>query len=239
MSTVSICRIGIFYDGTYFIKACRYFYHDRGIGWLQFKPFHELIENYMREKEPNYTHHYVVYAAWFQGIYSPNQAAPEHLLKDRRLHDELMRAGIEPKFTTMSQPEPTEDEPKEKGVDVSLAIDAIQLALDRKIDVAVLVTGDGDFVPLARALTKHAITVTAAHFNHFDGQQPAYASQRLLAACKYNVNINDIERHHKSLFEGLFKQMDGQTPNQTQASNSHNPPAPSGVKTPSASRLSA
>lgn len=44
----------------------------------------------------------------------------------------------------------------EKGTDVALAVDALQTVLDDKIDVAVLVTGDGDFVPLARAMNKRA-----------------------------------------------------------------------------------
>ena len=42
-----LCRIGVFYDGSYFTYARRHFYFDRKLGWLDFKPFHSLIENSM------------------------------------------------------------------------------------------------------------------------------------------------------------------------------------------------
>jgi uncharacterized LabA/DUF88 family protein len=57
-----------------------------------------------------------------------------------------MHAGVEPKFMPMPQ-----SGHNEKGADVALAIDAMQIGLEGKIDIAVLVSGDGDFVPLARA----------------------------------------------------------------------------------------
>lgn len=36
--------------------------------------------------------------------------------------------------------------------------------MGQKIDVAALVTGDGDFVPLLRALNKQVVRVLAAYF---------------------------------------------------------------------------
>jgi uncharacterized LabA/DUF88 family protein len=47
----------------------------------------------------------------------------------------------------------------EKGIDVALAVDALQVGLGGTIDIAVLVTGDGDFVPLVRALNKQGVRV--------------------------------------------------------------------------------
>src|SRR5437899_969682 len=52
----------------------------------------------------------------------------------------------------------------EKGIDVALAVDALQVGLDGKIDIAVLVTGDGDFVPLVRALNKRGVRVLDVYF---------------------------------------------------------------------------
>jgi uncharacterized LabA/DUF88 family protein len=73
--------------------------------------------------------------------------------RDRRLHRDLMHAGVEPRYLPMSQTR------GEKGIDVALAVDALQVALDGKIDIAVLVSGDGDFVPLVRALNKQGVRV--------------------------------------------------------------------------------
>jgi hypothetical protein len=64
----SICRIGVFYDGSYFNYAQHYFYSDRKLGWLMFAPFHALVEEHVREKEQGFVRYRVVYSAWFQGL---------------------------------------------------------------------------------------------------------------------------------------------------------------------------
>jgi uncharacterized LabA/DUF88 family protein len=223
MDNTSICRIGVFYDGYYFDIGRKHLYRD--IGWLQFKPFHRLIENCIREKEPHYSQYHVVYAAWFQGMNSSDQVDEKQLKDDRRLCHDLMHAGIEPKFMPMPQ-----SGSNEKGTDVALAIDAMQLALDGKIDIAILVTGDGDFVPLVRALTKHAVRVMAAHLDYDDGQHKDFVNPRLLNACNYSLNINRIatDKHYGQLCNGLFARPDSRTPDQAWVTESQSVPVPSG-----------
>ena len=34
----AICRLGVFYDGTFFSIAWNYYYHERQLGWLRFDP---------------------------------------------------------------------------------------------------------------------------------------------------------------------------------------------------------
>src|SRR5215472_11836904 len=72
-SSNSICRIGVFYDGYFFVKAQRYYYHERDIGWLVFQPFHAFIEAFMAHKEQGYASYKVVYAAWHQGLYKSSK----------------------------------------------------------------------------------------------------------------------------------------------------------------------
>ena len=50
-SSNTICRIGVFYDGTFFAYAQRYFYRERNIGWLRFPPLHAFIEAFIARKE--------------------------------------------------------------------------------------------------------------------------------------------------------------------------------------------
>jgi len=216
----------VFYDGFYFTIARKRMYGD--LGWLQFKPFHKLLEGYVREKEPDYTQHHVVYAAWFQGIYASHQADEKQLKDDRRLYDDLMHSGIEPKLMPMPQ-----SASNEKGADVALAIDAVQVALDGKIDIAVLVTGDGDFVPLVRALMKHGVRVMAAHFARHNGDRNDFVNPRLLNACNYFLNVNNLERDkdHDVLFKGLFRRPDSYTLDQTQVLEIDSIPAPGGSTT--------
>src|SRR2546430_5584420 len=138
----AICRLGVFYDGSFFSYAQNYYYHERQVGWLRFPEFHQFLEKWIGLREQGFFASYkVVYAAWHQGLFTSKDATAEQLKRDRNRHHDLMHAGVEPKYLPMSQTH------GEKGVDVALAVDALQVGLGRMIDVAVLVTGDGDFVP--------------------------------------------------------------------------------------------
>ena len=139
----AICRLGVFYDGTFFTYAQNYYYHERQLGWLRFPEFHHFLEKWIGLREQEFASYKVVYAAWHQGLYTSKDATAEQLKRDRNRHHDLMHAGVEPKYLPMSQKH------GEKGVDVALAVDALQVGLGKMIDVAVLVTGDGDFVPLS------------------------------------------------------------------------------------------
>jgi uncharacterized LabA/DUF88 family protein len=81
----------------------------------------------------------------------------------------------------------------------------------------VLVTGDSDFVPLARALMKQGIRVMAAYFEYNDGEHRSFINERLVSGCNYALNINQTERDKdfKTLFKGLFRRAED---HKTQAS---------------------
>ncbi len=198
----SICRIGVFCDGSFFAYAQRYLYHERQLGWLSFQPLHAFFENFLGQKEQRYTGHKVVYASWHQGLFTTKNATDEQLRFDRNLYHDLMHAGIEPKYLPVSQQE------KEKGTDIAMAVDALQVGLDGKIDIAVLVTGDGDFVPLVRALNKQGIRVLAAYFEYDDGKgNKNFINERLLNSCNYAVDIIKLEndKDFKNSFKSLFR----------------------------------
>jgi uncharacterized LabA/DUF88 family protein len=198
----SICRIGTFYDGSFFAYAQRYYYHERDLGWLRFQPFHAFIESFLAQKEQGYASYKVVYAAWHQGLFTSKKATPEQLKSDRNLHHDLMHAGVEPKYLPMSQTQ------GEKGTDVALAVDALQVGLGGKIDIAALVTGDGDFVPLVRALNKQGVRVLGVYFNFKakDGKK-SFMNERLLSVINYAVDINSLEndKEYKQAFKSLFR----------------------------------
>ncbi len=201
----SICRIGVFYDGSFFAHAQRYFYHDRKLGWLSYQPFHSFLESFISTREQGFASYKVVYAAWHQGLFSAKEATEDQLRFDRNRYHDLLHAGIEPKYLPMSQSH------GEKGTDVALAVDALQVGLDGKIDIAVLVTGDGDFVPLVRALNKQGIRVMAAYFDFIDSKaRKCFINERLLNCCNYAADISalDKSREFKSGFKSLFRTAD-------------------------------
>jgi uncharacterized LabA/DUF88 family protein len=187
MTNKSLCRIGVFYDGSYFAYPQRYYYHKRKFGWLTFKPFHTLLENALRIKEQGFANYKIVYASWTQGLHTTKEADENQLRLARNLHHDLMHAGIDVKYFPMSGTN------KEKGVDVALAIDALSIGLEGKIDIAVLVTGDGDLVPLVRALMKQGIRVMLPYFDYKDGDDKSFASERILSVCNYTLNVSKLE----------------------------------------------
>ena len=83
--------------------------------------------------------------------------------------------------------------------------------LSNKIDIAVLVTGDGDFVPLVRALMKNGVKVAIAYFKY---QEPdgndSFVNPRLINSANYSININELEsnRDFKTDFKACFRQVD-------------------------------
>jgi uncharacterized LabA/DUF88 family protein len=196
-----ICRIGVFYDGSYFQYAKWYYYREREIGWLRFRPLHAFIESFVAGKEQGYASYKVVYAAWHQGLFTSKKATPDQLRLDRNLHHDLMHAGVEVKYLPMSE------KSGEKGIDVALAVDAMQVGLDGKIDIAVLLTGDGDFVPLVRALNKQGVRVLGAYFEFKtrDGKK-SFINDRLLSVVNYAVDINALEtdKDYRQDFKSLF-----------------------------------
>jgi uncharacterized LabA/DUF88 family protein len=204
MRETTFCRIGVFYDGSYFAYAQEFFYHNRKLGWIHFQPFHALIENAVRGHEQGYSSHKIVYAAWFQGLFPCEESEVHQLRRDRRLYHDLMHAGIEPKYFPMSTSH------SEKGADVALAIDALQMGIDGRIDVAVLVTGDADLVPLAHALLKQGVRVMAVYFEYKEGQYKGFINERLLRVCNYALNVNRLEadKNSKATFKGLFRKTD-------------------------------
>jgi len=199
----AICRLGVFYDGSFFSYAQNYYYHERQVGWLRFPEFHLFLEKWIGLREQGFFASYkVVYAAWHQGLFTSKDATLDQLKRDRNRHHDLMHAGVEPKYLPMSQTQ------GEKGVDVALAVDALQVGLGRMIDVAVLVTGDGDFVPLVRALNKQGVRVLAAYFafESKDGSK-SFINERLVAAANYAVDIDALgsSKEHKHDFATLFR----------------------------------
>lgn len=194
-------RIGVFYDGSHFNYAQNYFY-GKELGWLSFKPFHKFLEEYVRKHIQGDFDYKVVYAAWYQGLYTTANSDEKHLKLDRQRHHDLMHAGIDAKFLPMAQ-----SSNMEKGVDVAMALDILEVGLSDIVDLAFLVTGDGDFVPLVRSLMKHSITVGLAYFEYEEDGRKSFANERLKDACSLAININSLEtdREFKSNFKSLFK----------------------------------
>lgn len=200
---IPTCRIAIFYDGTYVTCAQRHYYHERKIGWMDLSSLRFAIEAEVGRNLPGDRDCRVVYSAWFQGVFAAEDATDSQLRLDRRLYHDLLRASIEPKF------EPNSPSTKrEKGVDVALAIDATKRVLAGSVDVVVLVTGDGDFVPLARAVAKEGVLAMAVYFEYDGPDGKSFINERLRAACAFHWSVTDDTTSGRNL-PPLFRKAGG------------------------------
>lgn len=78
----------------------------------------------------------------------------------------------------------------EKGVDVLMAMEILQIALDDRIDLAVLITGDGDFVPLVRAVMKRGKRVMVLYFEYQTEKHSQRVNKKLHSACNYPIGLH-------------------------------------------------
>jgi uncharacterized LabA/DUF88 family protein len=88
-------------------------------------------------------------------------------------------------LTVTKDGSPTDGNRYKANVDVILAVDGVQLAVDLRPDIVVLVTGDGDFAHLAQTLRRRGIRVEVAAV-------AATLSNSLKAAANDVIDLTDV-----------------------------------------------
>jgi uncharacterized LabA/DUF88 family protein len=198
-------RVMVFYDGNYFKQGNVYFRYKEERGWLNFKSLHSVFERYAADKAthaPDTTK--IVAAHYYDGRTSTNVATADALHRERDFEMSLIRAGIVPHYSPVRETPkagPSQDEHgftlAQKGVDVELSIDVLDFAHSDRYDVAVLVAGDEDFVPLVRrigTLGKHTLLAYFAIDGWTDknGKQhrSTFTSRALQDAASWRLDLN-------------------------------------------------
>ena len=208
-----LIRIGVFYDGNYFLKISDYYYfqHDRKAR-ISLEGLHEFIRHQVAEEEDvDVRMAQVTDAHFFRGRLSATEAREkDRLFHDRLLDDILMNLGI----CTHYMPLKTRDgRLQEKGIDVWLSLEALELALHKSLDVVVLIAGDSDYVPLIRKLNTVGTRVMLLNwdfkYEDFKGEtRVTRASQHLLEQVTYPVAMHDVIdrglRAEDEVVEALF-----------------------------------
>lgn len=209
----AICRIGVFYDGNYFLPGARYFYYQLDKGWPQLKGMNALIEEFVSKQEQGLFQQFkVVHAAWFQGRFHGKNAPEDRLRLDRNTDFDLMHAGVEAHFFPMAGS--GKQDKFEKGIDVALALEALEVGLSNTVDVIALIAGDGDFIPLVRKLMRKGIRSLLVYFDFpsytdSEGKErgPCFANPALVDAVNYSLNLSSEEKQkeYRAQFATLFR----------------------------------
>ncbi len=148
MNDSHLLRIGIFYDGNYFYHVSNYYcYAHARRSRLSISGLHDFIKRLagrLEGVEPKFCQ--IVDCHYFRGRLPAMEAhARQILLNERMFDDILMREGVVTHYLPVTRG-------GEKGVDVCLALEALELTLFKKFDVVALIASDGDYVPLVRKL---------------------------------------------------------------------------------------
>ena len=149
-------KVGIFYDGSYFTHVSNYYnYIHPHRRRLHIGGLHDFVRHMVAQREdtlPNLCH--IIDAHFFRGRFSAKDAneKPNQLYHDRVFDEVLMYNGVETHYL------PVKDmmgRKREKGIDVLMALETYELCMHKRYDVVVLISSDGDHVPLVRKL--HAL----------------------------------------------------------------------------------
>lgn len=194
-----ITRVGVFYDGNYFLHVSNYYnYFHYQKSRISISGLHEFIRKQIAAEEETNVHLcQIVDAHYFRGRLSAQEASQKgnQLYYDRIFDDILMGEGV----TTHYLPLKTTytGGKQEKGIDVWLALEAFELAFYKRFDVLVLITSDGDYVPLVRKLntlgTRVMVLYWEFEYTTDEGKTlSTWASQDLVKEATYPYAMHEI-----------------------------------------------
>jgi cold shock CspA family protein/uncharacterized LabA/DUF88 family protein len=184
-----LTRIAVYYDGNFFSHISNYYaYEHKRRARIDIEGFHEFIRQRVAEEEQvDVRYAQVVDAHYFRGRRS---AADANLYGERQFDTVLMRAGVVTHYLPLTQR-------GEKGIDVSLALEAYESALLERYDVLALIAGDGDYVPLVRKLAIVGVRVMLLGWDikwldENDNERETRTSQGLLDAATYPLLVSSL-----------------------------------------------
>ena len=197
-----LLRIGIFYDGNYFYHVSNYYcYGHPRKSRLSIPGIHDFIKKYIALQEninPKFCQ--IVDCHYFRGRLPAMEANERQILLNERVFDDiLMREGIVTHYLPMSRG-------GEKGVDVSLALEVLELTIFKKFNVVVLIASDGDYVPLVRKLNSLGtrVMVLGWDFEYTDdngNQRYTSTSSKLMNDATYPIRMHDVINGTKKIPE--------------------------------------
>lgn len=228
-----LVRIGVFYDGNYFLQVSNYYaYGHPRKKRLSVSGLHEFIRSQVADEEASDVRLcQIVDSHYFRGRLNATEASQrgDTLYYDRVFDDILMSEGV----TTHYLPVKTSHDgvKHEKGIDVWLALEAFELAFYKRFNVLVLIASDGDYVPLVRKLNTIGTRVMVLgwdfEYNTESGQKlTTRTSQDLLEEVTYPIQmsqiIDDRVRQKEPIINNLFVQTEARRTTVKQSSEQNN-----------------
>jgi len=197
-SSNRLTRIGVFYDGNYFLHVSNYYAYNHARGSrISIAGLHEFIRHQVAEEEGiDVRSSQIVDAHFFRGRIPAQEASQRGnmLYYERVFDDILMWEGVITHYLPMRN---NNGKREEKGIDVWFALEAFELTLLKEFDVVVLLTSDSDYVPLVRKLntTGAKVMLLSWDFEFTDNEGKnvvTRTSQELLEEVTYPIAMHDL-----------------------------------------------
>jgi cold shock CspA family protein len=208
-----LTRIGVFYDGNYFLHVSNYYnyFHERqsriSIGGL-----HKFIRHQIALEEDTDTRLcQIVDAHYFRGRLNARDASQkgDQLYFDRVFDDILMSEGVTTHYLPIRNHYGSRFD---REIDVWLALEAFEMASYKHFDILVLIASDGDYVPLIRKLNTLGtrVMVVSWDFEYFDDEGRKFStrtSQDLLQEVTYPIALHEVIEEHIGDDEGIINDL--------------------------------
>ena len=193
-----LTRIGVFYDGNYFLHVSNYYnYSHERRSRISISGLHQFIRSQVSDMEDTDMNLcQIVDAHYFRGRLNAHEASQRgnQLFYDRLFDDILMSEGVVTHYLPVKTYQGLR---QEKGIDVWLALETYELATYKDFDVVVLITADGDYVPLIRKLNTLGTRVMVLswdfeYLNDEGEKMVTRTSQDLLEEVSYPIPMHEI-----------------------------------------------
>ncbi|RLI76835.1 NYN domain-containing protein [Archaeoglobales archaeon] len=143
-------KVAIFIDGSNIFHGCREYDPNFKIDYVKLV---DVLLNGRKLLRP-----------YYYGSFDPSN--PDQANRQKRFHQALQEKGF---HVTIKPLRRRDDNKIEKGVDVALVTDMLSLGFKNAYDVAILVSGDNDFVHAVEELKAHGKIVEVAMFENAIG----------------------------------------------------------------------
>ncbi len=197
-SKAGLIRIGVFYDGHYFLQVSNYYnyVHERR-SRISIRGLHDFVRKQVAIEEDEEFHRcQIIDAHYFRGRLSASEASQRGnlLYFERAFDDILMSEGVSVHYLPVRN---FHGRWQEKGIDVWLALEAFEMTFYKRFDVVVILAADGDYAPLVRKLHSLGSRVMLLHWNfeYTDEEGNRFStrtSNDLVTSCAYPIAMHEI-----------------------------------------------
>ena len=133
----------------------------------------------------------VISTHFFRGQVSAMAANQQNkLYSDRVLADNLM--GIGAQMHHLPVKKDLNGQESEKGIDVLLTVTTLQEVVAKKPDIIFFITGDGDYIPLVKAVQSYKTKVFIATFDSESENNITISNRHLVNICNSHIDMMAI-----------------------------------------------